>query len=103
MIMARANYLPEAVNDLHGIWRYVYEKSQSVVIADKLIETIDETATTYAMRPDLGIPRPELDERMRCFPVGRYVVFYLPEAEGIEVIQVIHGSRDLPRHWRSPR
>lgn len=101
--MPRVNYLPEVLNDLHGIWRYVYDKSKSVDIADRLIETIDETAAIYASRPELGIPRPEFDERLRCFPVGRYVVYYIAIEEGIEIVQVIHGSRDLPRHWRSPR
>jgi toxin ParE1/3/4 len=101
--MARVNYLTEALNDLHGIWRYVYDKSKNVEIADRLIETIDETAVIYASRPELGIPRPEFDERLRCFPVGRYVVYYIAIENGIEVVQVIHGSRDLPRHWRPPR
>lgn len=101
--MARVNYLPEAVNDLHGIWRYVYEKSKSLAGADRLIETIDETAAVYASRPELGIARPELDTSVRCFPVSRYVVYYVATDDGIEVLQVIHGSRDLPRHWRPPR
>lgn len=101
--MARVKYLPEARNDMHGIWRYVYEQSKDVLVADRLIETIDETASMYAQRPELGIPRPELDPRVRCFPVGRYVVFYVAEAEGIEIIQIVHGSRDIPRHWRGPR
>ncbi|MGH7138487.1 MAG: type II toxin-antitoxin system RelE/ParE family toxin [Pirellulales bacterium] len=101
--MARVNYLPQALNDLHGIWRYVYEKSKSVFTADRLVETIDETAAIYASRPELGVVRPEFDERIRCFPVGRYVVHYVEIEDGIEIVQVIHGSRDLPRHWRPPR
>lgn len=101
--MARVNYLPEAIDDLHGIWRYTYEKSGSVVGADRLIDTIDETAAIYASRPELGIARPELDARLRCFPVSRYVVYYVGVEDSIEIVQVIHGSRDLPRHWRPPR
>ena len=101
--MARVNYLPEALNDLHGIWRYVYDKSKDVVSADRLIETIDETAAVYASNPELGIGRPEFDARLRCFPVGRYVVYYVAMDDGIEIVQVIHGSRDLSRHWRPPR
>lgn len=101
--MARVNYLPQALNDLHGIWRYVYEKSKSVLTADRLVETIDENAAIYASRPELGVTRPEFDERIRCFPVGRYVVHYVEVEDGIEIVQVIHGSRDLPRHWRPPR
>lgn len=46
MSTARVNYLPEAVNDLHGIWRYVYDQSKNVSAADGLIETIKETAAS---------------------------------------------------------
>jgi len=100
--MANVTYLPEAIDDLHAIWRYLYEQSQSEAVADRMIDAIDDSAAVYAQRPDLGIPRPELDARIRCFPVARYVVFYAAAANGIDVLQIIHGSRDLPRHWRSP-
>lgn len=100
--MANVNYLPDALDDLHAIWRYIYEQSQSEVVADRVIDTIDDSAAVYAQRPDLDIPRPELDPRIRCFPVARYVVFYIAANDGINVIQIVHGSRDLPRHWRPP-
>lgn len=32
---------------------------------------------------------------MRSFPVFRYVVFYRPLDDGITVVRVLHGSRDL--------
>jgi toxin ParE1/3/4 len=34
---------------------------------------------------------------LRSSPVGSYLVFYLPLPDGIEVIRVLHGSRDLDR------
>jgi hypothetical protein len=39
---------------------------------------------------------------LRCFTVAGFVVFYLATADGIEVIQIIHGGRDLPTHFRRP-
>ena len=69
-------------------------------VADRLIDAIDDAASTYAGQPHLGIPRPELAEGVRCFPVGSHIVFYLSSENGIEVIQVIHGSRDIPAHFR---
>jgi len=29
-------------------------------------------------------------------PVGNYVIFYRPIEDGIVVIRVLHGARDLP-------
>jgi toxin ParE1/3/4 len=69
-------------------------------VADRLIDAIDDAASTYAGQPHLGVPRSELAKDVRCFPVGSYVVFYLAAGDGIEVIQVIHGSRDIPLHFR---
>jgi len=40
--------------------------------------------------------RPELALAVRSFPVGNYVIFYRPHGDGIVVIPVLHGARDLP-------
>jgi toxin ParE1/3/4 len=29
------------------------------------------------------------------FPVGRYIIFYLIISDGIEVVRVLHASRDI--------
>ena len=35
--------------------------------------------------------------------VGRYVVFYLPLSRGIEVVRVLHGSRDIESIFENER
>ena len=100
--MSRTVILPEAQHDLSAIWSYVAEQSQSEIIADGLIDKIHDVAKTYAAQPLLGEFRPDLHPRVRCFPVGRYVVFYFPMDDGMEIMQVIHGARDIPAHFRRP-
>ncbi|MGH7989069.1 MAG: type II toxin-antitoxin system RelE/ParE family toxin [Limisphaerales bacterium] len=46
--------------------------------------------------PLLGREREELLPRLRSFPVSRYVIFYRPMENGIEVVRVLHGARDFP-------
>jgi toxin ParE1/3/4 len=46
--------------------------------------------------PELGRLREELSPRLRSFPVGRYVIFYRPMENRIEIARVLHGARDLP-------
>jgi toxin ParE1/3/4 len=101
--MPSVTYLPEAESDLFSIWRYVHQESQSLEIADRLVEKIDAAAMTYAGHPLMGELRPDLAEVVRCFSVGNYVVFYVPTVDGIEVVQIIHGARDVPLHFRKPR
>jgi toxin ParE1/3/4 len=62
-----------------------------------LIDAIDDMAVLYAANPELGIVR---RESVRCFSVGRFIVFYAPLPDGIEIVQIIHGSRDIPEHFR---
>jgi len=64
--------------------------------ADRWLETIDEKCAMLAKMPHLGRLRPELAPELRSFPVGRYVIFYRPASDGIEVIRVLHGARDIP-------
>jgi toxin ParE1/3/4 len=32
---------------------------------------------------------------LHSFPVARYVIFYVVLPEGIEIVRVLHGARDM--------
>ena len=64
--------------------------------ADCLLETIDEKCRLLAQMPEMGRKRPDLAPDLRSLPVGHYVIFYRPAPDGIQVIRVLHGSRDIP-------
>jgi toxin ParE1/3/4 len=42
------------------------------------------------MRDDLG-------SKLRSFPVKPYIVFYIKLDDGIEVVRILHQSRDIER------
>lgn len=44
---------------------------------------------------DDGRSREELAPGLRSLAFGRYVVFYMPLPDGIDVVRVLHGSRDI--------
>jgi toxin ParE1/3/4 len=44
----------------------------------------------------MGRVRDELVPSLRSFPVGKYVIFYRPIENGIEIARILHGARDLP-------
>jgi toxin ParE1/3/4 len=48
-----------------------------------------------ADNPLAGRARPELAAGIRSFPVGRQVIFYQPTPLSIDVVRVLHGSRDI--------
>ncbi|MGO8765667.1 MAG: type II toxin-antitoxin system RelE/ParE family toxin [Limisphaerales bacterium] len=49
-----------------------------------------------AVMPLMGRQREELSPRLRSFPVSRYVIFYRPMENGVEIVRALHGARDLP-------
>ena len=43
----------------------------------------------------MGRARDELAADLRSFPFGRYVIFYEPIEDGIDVVRVLHSARDI--------
>ena len=85
--------LPRAKNDLVEIWDYIADDSEAR--ADAFVDTIDQKPPALASSPGMGRARDEIAEGHRSFPVGRYIVFYRPIPEGVEIVRVLHGSRDV--------
>ena len=70
--------------------------------ADRVLGTIDQKCQALAEQPGIGRRRDELAPGLRSLPVGSYVVFYRGRGDGIEVIRVLHGARDINTVFHSP-
>lgn len=84
---------PEAENDFDEIWWYIAQDNPDS--ADRLLDEIEETCWNLAKFKDMGRNRDELYPGLQSFPVGMYVIFYLPVRGGIEIVRVLHGMRDI--------
>lgn len=49
-----------------------------------------------AENPHIGTRRPELGAAVRALAVGNYLIVYRPESDGVTIVHVVHGARDLP-------
>lgn len=83
----------QAVCDLDDIWFYI--APDNMAAADGLLDEIERQCKQIARQPLLGRARPELRPSLRSFPVGRYMAFYQPTPDGIELVRVLHGARDI--------
>jgi toxin ParE1/3/4 len=89
-----------ARRDLVDIYRY-YDREAGRSVADRFLAQAEATFTRLAERPGLGAPydhqHPALaDARYSPLPrFKKYLVFYRPLADGIEVFRVLHGARDI--------
>ena len=73
---------PQAEVDLTSIWQF---------IADRIEEAFD----MLAQMPLAGRARTNLALKLHSFPVGNYVIFYLPLPDGIEVLRVMSRWQDV--------
>jgi len=93
--MPQPHIAERAESDLQDIWDYV--SADSVERADRLIENIRAKAAVLAEFPRMGRPRDDLLPGLRSLPFGDYVIFYWPVPDGIQVLRVLHGARDIQR------
>ena len=63
--------------------------------ANAFIKKIEHTLQTLSRQPEMGRARPELRADLRSLPANPYILFYQPIDDGILLIRVIHGRRDL--------
>jgi len=84
---------PLARIDIVEIWEYIAEDSEAR--ADALIDRLDGQFTLLALQPRMGRLRPELIEGMRSFPLDPYVIFDEVTSDGIGIVRVLHGARDI--------
>lgn len=92
--MAQILFTPLATEDLQQIWVYIAENAGNEV-ANKFLLEIKKKCEAIAEFPKSGRLRHEFLINLRSFSFKNYIIFYLPLADGIEVLRIIHGSRDI--------
>jgi toxin ParE1/3/4 len=97
--------LLEAADDDLGE-AFAYIARDSVDAATRFLDAVRRDAEKLAVMPGMGalrdFARPDLKD-VRSWPVTgfrNFLIFYRPLADGIEVIRVVHGARDLDRIFR---
>ena len=91
--MPTVQKLPKAYEDLLEIWDFI--AADNIAAADAWIDKLDQQLFLLASHPLMGRSREELAKGIRSFPIGRYVIFYLPETNGITVVRILHSARDI--------
>ncbi|NEO87922.1 MAG: type II toxin-antitoxin system RelE/ParE family toxin [Spirulina sp. SIO3F2] len=83
----------QAEADLEDIW--VYLAQQNEIRADQKIAEIINKFPMLAQFPNMGQKRDDLAIGLRSFPIKPYLIFYIHIPEGLEIVRVLHQSRDI--------
>ena len=85
-----------AVHDLDQIWVY-YDRVAGEEVADRQLDSLYQRFLLLAEQPYMGVARPELDLVLRSHtvPHTRFIIFHIPRDYGVEIVRVVHGSRNL--------
>lgn len=95
--MPQLRFAQKAEDDVAEIGRYIAKSSPAN--AARFVARLQRLCRVLADHPFLGRARDDLIRGVRSIPFGRYVIFYRPLslADGVEIIRIIHGARDIQR------
>lgn len=92
--MPRMRFTDSAETDLLEMWLNIAEDNPSA--ADESLDSIRATVALLGSQPEMGRARPELADGLRSFPTRTpYIVFYLPDNDGVLIVRVLHHARDI--------
>jgi len=80
--------------ELDDIWFYIAQDDPDA--ADGFIRAVVSRFPTLVSMPYLGRAREDMSAGLRSFPVQKYVIFYRPREDSVEIVRVLSGARDLP-------
>ena len=87
----------EADADLIAIAAYIAEHD-GAMRASQTADRIWETMRRLAVMPGMGGRRSYLKRGQCAFPAPPWTIYYekLPDCDGVKIVRVIDGRRDLP-------
>jgi toxin ParE1/3/4 len=93
--VGKVRYTRRARRDLLEIWEWIASDNPS--IADRVYDAIEVRCGSLRSRPQLGRPRPEVGEGARSLVIKRWIAFYRIVGDGVQVVRIVDGARDLTK------
>src|SRR4051794_9591942 len=99
---ARYHVLPAADQDLDDLAAYLAQEA-SLDVALRFYDAAGTTFEHLARMPGMGERRETRNLRLAGLRVWRvegfekHLIFYRPAADGIDIVRILHGARDIDR------
>jgi toxin ParE1/3/4 len=91
----RVRFTRHAREDLLDIWLYIAPRNPAT--ADRVCDRIEESCRSLREHPQLGTARPEIAESARALVIDRWLALYRVVDDGVQVVRIVDGARDLTK------
>ena len=92
----------DAERDLDEIYLYWGERA-GLKVADRLVDGIVDRFWLLGEHPDAGRSAEDIAVGVKCFPAGKYLVYYRKTRRGTDILHVFHGAQDQKRAFRKSK
>ena len=89
----------EAEQDLEEIFVY-WARRASLEVADRLIDSITDRFWLLGEYTNAGRRVDDIAPGVRCFPAGKYLIYYRHARRRTDILHVFHGAQDQKRAFR---
>ena len=89
----------QAENDLEEIWDYIARDNPTA--ANRQTNRFIDVFDMLGRQPEIGESLGYVTAGLRCFSVGRYMVYYEIEGRTVRIRRVLHGARDVRKFFGS--
>lgn len=89
-----------AQRDLIDISKYLARNNPDAMV--RIMKAIRDKFRFLAQFPQTGRERNDMLLYLRTFPAGKYVIYYQPIGEGVEILRVRHGAEDVSDLFDNP-
>ena len=83
----------DAHRDLDEIFLY-WARRAGWRVADRLIDSIIDRLWILGEHPDAGKTSEDVAAGVRCFPAGKYLIYYRKTRRGTDILHIFHGAGD---------
>lgn len=99
----KARIRPLAAEDLKQIVVYLDARSRNA--GDRFLQSFSRATDLLRQMPRAGALRRQTGrlKGLRSWPMqdfGPYIIFYMPLSDGIDILRVLHGARNVDREIR---
>ncbi len=91
--MGKFEIAPSAMMDLRDSSSHIAKDNK--VAAKQWRDQLYKIFHLLADTPRIGRDRSDLQEGLRSFPVGRFVVFYHVQKDNVFIVHVLRGARKI--------